>query len=200
MSLSMTNSAVKSREHRRTSAAYMKRVHSAEYKARRAEQMRKWRLEHPCYDRTNAERSKRYQLKHPEKIAAKYRRIRQREVMLMATDATYAEFCREKNRQANRRSVDKTRIVPYRPMLSRRIPAWVPYGVNPIDRSSPYLRNNMDANAIRSCDNYAMKLAVERRERRCASVRVALLRVRVTGTRTRYGAPGSASGSRSARR
>ena len=168
MSLSMTNSAVKSREHRRTSAAYKARVQSAEYKARRAEQARKWRVEHPGYDKTNKERSQRYQRKHPEKIAARYGRIRQREVMLMATDATYAEFCRERNRQNNRRYVDKTRIVPYRPMLSRRIPAWCPYGVNPLDRSSPYLRNNMDANVIRSCDNYAMKLAVELRERRFA--------------------------------
>ena len=135
MSLSMTKSAVKSREYRRTSAAYNERVQSAEYKKRRAEQMRKWRSEHPGYDRTNVERSLRYQRKHPEKVAAKNRRYRQREIMLIATDATNAEFCRERNRQNHRRYVDKTRIVPYRPMLSRRIPSWMPYGVNPIDRS-----------------------------------------------------------------
>ena len=125
----------------------------------------------------HALRNLRYRKAHPDAGSRHYRtnveyykkknaRWRQAENMRCATDADLAELRRAKQRIYNRRHRDKTRKMPYMPKLSMRILAWVPFGVNPLDRRSVLLRNNMDANTISSCDNYAMMLAVERKQRR----------------------------------
>lgn len=156
------------RRYRRTNARYLAKKADPEWQARRAAYRTLWKAKNP--EKVEAQRRRERErlrickdsAEHKAKMLA--RALRERK--LKAMDAGYAEFCRAKQRIYNRRHNDKARKVPYKPKLSMRFPEWMPFGVNPLDLKSVFLRENMDADAIASCDNYAMLLAVERRRKR----------------------------------
>lgn len=149
------------RKYRRTNAKYRERIHTVGFMMMHALANERYRKSHP-------EAGRHHYYENIEYYKAKARRFRIAENLRCASDADLAELRRAKQRIYNRKHNDKTRKKPYKEKLSMRIPANVPFGVNPLDRSSPFLRNNMDMNELRSCDNYAMMLAVERKAaRRC---------------------------------
>ena len=159
--LSMSKSAVKSRKYR-LGARYREKVKDPEWRKHRAEMQAKWRANNP--DKIHGQRERElarirwlrlyHRDKYYEKYILKRRRITQRERMLKAVDATYAEFCRAKHREENRRHRDKTRKRPYRPLFSMRIPPDLPFGVNPIDKTSRFLRNNALPDKLQSFDDF----------------------------------------------
>ena len=112
------------------------------------------------------EYNRNYYKAHKDYFSAKRRESRQRLRMLMARSHELYAFHREKDRMKHKRIRDLHRKRPYHECRSRRIPDNCVFCANPLDRNSPFLRNNMDANTIRSCDNYVMNLRIERKKQR----------------------------------
>lgn len=146
------------REYRRTNARYIAKRQTLEWKMADSVRKQRYRNKHPDVGKAHYRDNIEY-------YKEKSKRWRIAENFRCALDADFAELRRERQRIYNRKHNDKTRKIPYRAKPSMRIPAYVPFGVNPIDTHSPFLRNNMDLNAILSCDNFAMMLACERRKR-----------------------------------
>ena len=115
---------------------------------------------------TDAKREyqRRWYQQHKDYFKNKKREYRQKLRLLMARSPELYAFQREKDRIKHRRIRDKSRKREYHPLLSRRIPNTCVFCKSTIDSNSIFLRNNMDANTIRSCDNYAITLTKEHQD------------------------------------
>ena len=118
----------------------------------------------------NTERKRQYNrdyyLQHKEYFAKKRQESRQRLRLLIASSPELYAIERNKSRLKHKRIRDRTRKRPYHACMCRRIPDTCVFCSNQIDRTSVFLRNNMDENTIRSCDNYIMNLRIERKKQR----------------------------------
>ena len=121
-------------------------------------------------NQTDARReySRNYYRNHRQYFAAKKREYYQKFRLLMARSPELYAMKREADRMKHRRIRDKFRKRQYKACVSRRIPDFCVFCASALYRRSVFLRENLDADAVRSCDNYAMMLASERRERRFA--------------------------------
>lgn len=118
-----------------------------------------------AYRKANAERIRKLQREWIERNPEKYRQqqIRKNENLRarLADPVVYADYRRKKREYLKRKRMEQGK--KYTPRPQCRVPDHCAFG-EALDRTSPYLRNNLSPDKIRSADAFAKEKAREERE------------------------------------